>query len=409
LSTVQSFSFFFCLIRTRSLNSLSAGIQQNIIIRMAVNAMTMRKIICLLIAVLSLIGLGSAYAINFQAPDELTAGEPMILTGTSTLPSGFSIEIILYQTEPGIKEIERDNIIIQEGGKWSFTFETAGLDDGTYKIEVLEKTAWKDGEYVRYDFSSKSDTLKIFRIIDRSDELKITSATVQNYNGLLDVSGEVEGLGDSGVQITVEGPSGVIFGPEYIATDTEGRFSKDIPIEEGGLFLVKFKDNRGFISSVSITIEGYTTLPTPTPSISPEIKSVSASATASRESPAYFVVDSRAGDVTISTSTGIDWVIEYVDEESNGETINSQGTLQPEKTTVSSKGGNIYVKTYPVKYTDEEVVTLFALNADSVREDAQAATAFGDIPKETPAQDTPISIVIPILALIILGLSGKRH
>ena len=43
------------------------------------------------------VGTVSAYVINFEAPGEVTSGDEFVLSGTSTLPEGFSSEVVVFK------------------------------------------------------------------------------------------------------------------------------------------------------------------------------------------------------------------------------------------------------------------------------------------------------------------------
>ena len=365
----------------------------------------MRTVILALFGLLMLVSAGSAYYINFDAPDSLAAGEPLNITGESTLPPGFSTELVVYRLSPGLREMARETITIQEGGSWSLTIDTTGYTAGQYKFEIAEKSYWEDGEYRVYEYGSGSDTLHTFTIVDRSDELTISTPLSQRYDGTLELAGEVEGLGDAGVKITVEGPSGTVFGPQYIPTDMEGRFSRDIAIEEGGAFKVRFEDRNGYIDTVTFTITGYAT---PTATVTPTTAApMTAAGEASREVPAYFTIDTKPGSVIIESSTGTDWILEFVDENGNRRTVNEQGTVSPERITYEAGGEEVYVKAYPVQYAVTATITLSVQNAESVTLDPAAATVFGDTPPATPTQAAPLTPAVALAALIILCISRK--
>ncbi|MDT8357662.1 MAG: hypothetical protein RQ758_04070 [Methanomicrobiaceae archaeon] len=365
----------------------------------------MRTFILALFGLLILVSAGSAYYINFDAPDSLAAGEPLNITGESTLPPGFSTELVLYRLSPSVREMARETITIQEDGSWSLIIDTTGYAAGRYKFEIAEKAYWEDGEYRVYEYGSGSDTLHTFTIVDRSGELTISAPLSQRYDGTLQLAGKVAGLGDAGVKITVEGPSGTVFGPQYIQTDKEGRFSREIAIEEGGAFQVRFEDRKGFIHTVTFTVTGYAT-PTETaaPTSAPPL---TAAGEASREIPAYFTIDTEPGTVTIESSTGTDWILEFVEENANERTVNEQGTVSPERITYEAGGEEVYVKAYPVQYAVTSTITLSVQNAESVTLDPAAATAFGDTPPATPTQATPLGPAVALAALVILCISRK--
>ena len=55
----------------------------------------MNKIVLLVMGLLFCIGCVSAYQVVIQAPDTLTVGEPLIVTGTTTFGIGTPIDVVL--------------------------------------------------------------------------------------------------------------------------------------------------------------------------------------------------------------------------------------------------------------------------------------------------------------------------
>jgi len=366
----------------------------------------MKKIACLLIVVLAIAVPSSAYLINCDCPNELYVGEPLEISGTSNLPAGFTTDIVFYK---GPRVIERKLFTIQDEGDWSASFDTKGLDEGVYKIEIEEKAQYIDHEYVLYEFGSGSDTLNVITIIDRSDEITITSPLIQGFSDTLRISGTMEENPNSAVKITVVGPSGPVFGPSFVATDTSGHFTVDVPVSETGSYEVTFADAEGLITTATFTVKGSTAPPTATPTSTPETTTFEATAEASRENPAFFAIDTRVGAVRITTSEGVDWVVEYVDEDGTLKKVNTQGRLNAEEIRLTAKGGTIHLKVYPVRFDDEETVTIYAENVESAMVAPDAASIFGDAPEATPTTQSPIPAVLPFLAVLLAGLMYFRR
>ncbi len=365
----------------------------------------MKKIACLLIVALAMAVPSSAYLINCDCPTELYVGETLDISGTSNLPAGFSTDIVLYK---GPKVIERKSFTVQEDGDWSASFETQGLEQGVYKIEIEEKAQYVDHEYVLYEFGSGSDTLNVVSLIDRSGEIAITSPLTQGFSETLRIAGELEEQSNSAVKITVVGPSGTVFGPEYVSTDAFGHFSVDVPVSETGSYEVTFADAGGVITMATFTVKGATAPPTASPTSIPESDTHEATAQASRENPAFFAVDTNAGAVHITTSEGVDWVVEYVDEDGTLKKVNTQGRLNAEEIHLTAKGGTVYLKVYPVRFNDEETVTVYAENVESASVAPDAATVFGDVPAATPTPQSPLPAMLPFLALVLAGMMYFR-
>jgi len=367
----------------------------------------MKKFTCLIlicIAVAGLAGSVSAYIISCDCPSEIALGQSLDIKGGSNLPAGFSPNLELYRDTQMITE---EQITIQSDGSWSASFDADIFVAGQYKLQIQKK------EYGYGSSSDISDTRPIIiTVADRSDEIVFSSPLVQDFTGNLDIEGRFRDRGDSGVNIQISRSSEIIFGPEYIATDSDGKFSKEIPIEDGGKYSIIFSDSDdGYVTEKRVTVgpaeKPTTQVPEDTyPLSSTEISAISE---ASRDNPAYFTVDSRPGTLTIKTSEGIDWVVEYVDEDGNQEKVDEQGTLTPETVTLKSSGGNVHLKIYPRMFTESGTVTVFAKNANSVNLDAYAASVFGDALPETPATGSPLQIALVMLGLGITAMIVRRQ
>ncbi len=370
--------------------------------------MIMKRIAWLsFISMLLIVGTASAAYIGISAPDRVEAGEPLIVTGTTmpeglTKPSltpGFSTDVVLYYASGTKQEIARNTIVIQQDGTFMTTFETAGLRGGQYTVEIIDPT--------KTTFGGSSITLKFVTIVNRAEEIKLTAPTTQIYDGTLSLAGSVPSLGDAGVQIEVAHGSATVFGPTYIKTDENGAFSLEVPITEGGMYRAQYADYKGFITAVDYTVTGGFVTPTPagpTPTILPD--AMTAAAGASRDAPAYFVIDTKPGTVTITTSPGIDWVIEYTDEDQATHKVNNKGLVEGEEASFTARGGVVYVKVYPMSYTDSGTVRLTVENAETVQASQTPPAVFGDVPATTPA--TPIPVVLGIFALLILLVIRQR-
>ena len=74
----------------------------------------------------------------------------------------------------------------------------------------------------------------------------------------------------------------------------------------------------------------------------------------------------RQGPVRVFTSSGTDWVIEYIDPSGQRAKMNTKGPGFPEELTVQGNGETQYFMVYPNKYSDQANVTLFAENANDI-------------------------------------------
>jgi hypothetical protein len=177
-----------------------------------------------------------------------------------------AIDVVFYQSQYTANLID-DRVVVMQGDKTTYTviFNTNGLKGGQYKVEAKLRS-------YQTDLRSGSITVFIVQVIDRSGEIHITSPTTQTLGDALRIGGTIDKIGDQGVQMEVQGPSGIIFGPDWIETSrdmnaVDGKFSRKIPVSEPGNYDVSFSDQRGesggFIGTVSFTVNAPATIPTP--------------------------------------------------------------------------------------------------------------------------------------------------
>jgi hypothetical protein len=197
-----------------------------------------------------------------------------------------------------------------------------------------------------------------------------------------------------------------VYGPIYIATLNDA-FSTDIAITEGGFYTAYFSDHKGYIGSAQFTVSEPVQTTVATTTATPA-QQVSATAQASRSQPAYFEVDTRQGTVTMSTSSGIDWVLEYVDEDSQLSVMNERGTIGGETVAFTAKGGNVYVKMYPFTFSDQGTVTLTVTNGDSVTVCTSCMALFTTTPPPTTTQKSPLPAFLALIALALLVIARRR-
>lgn len=339
-------------------------------------------------------GVTSAYELSIDTPLQLQRGMPLVVNGTSNLPAGISVDVVLSRSEYSTEEVARETVTLQGSKDFTITFDTKDLSKGQYKVEVPAIAG--------YSFLGSSVSLRVVTIIDRTDEITITSQKVQQMDGFLRLNGAIKNLKNAGVQIEVEGPDDeVLFGPAFIATNVEGTFSKNIPITEVGQYEVSFTDSNGYIGTIVFTVNEVpvlATIPTTLPTARPLN---SAAGMASNDHPAYFIV-TGSGPIVISTSAGTDWVIEYPDANGVIRKVNNKGKIDPEQVSVEGSGGIITLKVYPYRLSDEGEVTLTAEGADSIQLATGVPEAFAST--ATPTQKSPIPVALVIMALLALGI-----
>lgn len=230
----------------------------------------MNKFVLLALGLFFLSGIASSYQINIYAPDTLAVGKPLIVTGTTTFGIGTPIDVVLYYQLTTSTEVWRRIAYVQSDKTFSVVFDTTNLKKGLYKVEVPVNGL------------GDSVTMRLVQLIDRSDDIYLSSPSTQNFNTKIYVAGTIKGDENSGVQIEVTGPDGSrIMGPQYISTNYQGYFSVAVPIALIGVYDVSFTDVKGFIGTrnVSVIGTGTTVLPTITGSGTPSGNSQTPSAT----------------------------------------------------------------------------------------------------------------------------------
>jgi hypothetical protein len=371
----------------------------------------MKKILLIAIFLLIITGTASAYEITISAPQSLRVGELIVVNGTSNLPAGVSFDITLshsgYLTE--IKETK--TVIVQGDKNFSVVFPTTGYSKGTYKLEVLPVG--------NYRYLGNSVTLRVVELIDRSDEIVLTSPLTQYFSGKLQVAGTAKKVGNRGISLEITSPDrAVIFGPGFIQTSTTGTFSREVPIEKPGNYSVNFTDEKGYVGTFTFFVRPLDTNQLPV-AASPSVAATpivtasslaSASLSGSKDEPVYFEVVTRTGPVRIYTSSGVDWVIEYVDDTGTRIKMNNKGQGFPEEVTIQGKGDTRYFMVYPNKYSDQAEITLYAENSDNVLASNTRPSAFPSAGAVTPGstQKAGLPLWIFIAAVGMLALLRKR-
>jgi hypothetical protein len=218
----------------------------------------MKRILLGAVLLLMLVSAASAYGLVLSGPGSVTVGKPIIVNVTSDLPAGTGMDIVMYRSVYTSTLIDSKILVMQEAkDTYQAIFNTIGLQGGTYKIEARLRSM------TGTDLRTGSITSILVEVIDRSGEIHLTSPTTQKLGDALVIEGSIDKIGDSGVQMEVRGPSGILFGPDWISTQrsvntNEGIFSKTIPVAEEGEYDVSFSDQRGsmgsFIGTVTFTV-----------------------------------------------------------------------------------------------------------------------------------------------------------
>ncbi|MGB7787470.1 hypothetical protein [Methanoregula sp.] len=205
----------------------------------------MKKIVLLVLGLLFLSGWVSAYQVNINAPDSLTVGKPLIVTGTTTFGVGTPIDVVLYYQLTTSTEIQREIVYVQSDKTFKAIFDTTGFDTGTYKVEVPANGL------------GDSINMRVIQLVDRDNEIFLASPVSQNLTGTIYIAGNIKGDENSGVQIEVTDSDGLlVFGPQYVNTNTAGDFVADVPVSQPGDYYVSFTDAQGFIGTRTISVVG---------------------------------------------------------------------------------------------------------------------------------------------------------
>lgn len=345
-------------------------------------------------------GFAQAYELIIQTPTEIQRGMPIVVNGTSNLPPGISVDIVLSKSGFTTEELKRETVTLQANKEFSVVFDTSGYTKGVYKVEVPAISG--------YSYLGDSVTLRVIQLIDRSDEIVFRAFTSQEMDGTLDIEGIISGLKNSGVQIGVTGKGEKpVFGPAYIPVGSDGSFSTKVPVTETGPYNISFTDGRGFIGTVMVTVTEKPSATLPPTVIPTENPIVSASAFASRDNPANFiVVTGGPGEYRIFTSSGVDWVIEYTDPSGKVVRVNEKGSVGNEEFILNTTEDVVALKVYPYSYTAEGDVLLSADGADKVEASSsgtaspQSGTTTGT-PSGTPTETEQSFPALPVIAVVI--------
>ena len=349
-------------------------------------------------------GFAQAYELIIKTTPEIQRGMPIVVNGTSNLPPGISVDIVLSKSGFTTEELKRETVTLQANKEFSVVFDTSGYSKGVYKVEVPAISG--------YSYLGDSVTLRVIQLIDRSDEIVFRAFTSQEMDGTLDIEGIISGLKNSGVQIGVTGKGDKpVFGPAYISVGSDGSFSTKVPVNETGAYNISFTDGRGFIGTVMVTVTEKPAMTQPPTVVPTENPIVSASAYASRDNPANFiVVTGGPGTYRVFTSSGIDWVIEYTDPSGKSVKVNEKGSVGNEEILLNTTEDVVALKVYPYSYTAEGNVLLSADGAEKVEASSSgtSSTLTGTntgTPTGTPTETEQSFPTLPVIAVVIVVIA----
>ena len=304
-------------------------------------------------------GYVQAYELSISTREKVQRGMPLIINGTSNLPPGISVDIIISKSGHTVQEVGRETVTLQANEEFSVVFDTTDFTKGIYKVEVPAVSG--------YRYLGDSVTLRVVEVIDRSDELRFSAPKNQEMDGDLDIQGSILGIKNTGVQIEVIGPGDeIIYGPNFVSTNTDGSFDLKVPITKDGVYDVSFTDSKWYVGKTSVTVLPKPDLTTVSATALATRTVMKATAPSSRDQPAVFLVLTGTDEVRIFTSPGIDWIIEYTDASGTLIKVNARGEMDGEEVIMNGTNGTVMVRVYPYKYSINEQVTLNAEGAESV-------------------------------------------
>ncbi len=220
----------------------------------------MKKILLIALFLMSIVGSASAYQLYLVCPDTVQVGLPLKCSIDSNFPAGTTFDVVVYQSGYTATALRRQSVTIQENHATQYQLiDTKGLPGGQYKVEI---------QFIGPDegrLSSDSVTLQLPRLLDRSNEITITSPMTQTSDEPLRIEGSVTKVGNEGVQIEVTGPDGVIFGPQWIGTKLyiqsgAGEFTQQVSVSKPGDYDVSFRDSKGYIGVKTFKVVAPATL-----------------------------------------------------------------------------------------------------------------------------------------------------
>ena len=207
---------------------------------------------------------------HLSCPETVQVGLPLKCSIDSNFPAGTTFDVVVYQSGYTATPLRRQSVTVQENQATQYQLiDTKGLPGGQYKVEI---------QFIGPDegrLSTDSVTLQLPRLLDRSNEITITSPMKQTSDEPLRIEGSVTKVGNEGVQIEVTGPDGVIFGPQWIGTKEliqsgAGEFTQQVSVSKPGDYEVSFRDSKGYIGVKTFkVIAPATPVPTTIPTTAP--------------------------------------------------------------------------------------------------------------------------------------------
>jgi len=369
----------------------------------------------LIVIMLGLCNCASAYYLYIDAPSNIRVGEDLYIEGSTNTPSPDVIHIVFSQVSNTPIEIDRISIPINDRNETIFngTFSTSELEAGRYRIEGLSDS--------RRNFSGDSRTLRVVTLEDRTNEVSLTSQREQWVSDVLKVTGSIRNFRDTSVTFELKKDEEIVFGPSPIPV-SHGRFDYNIPVSEPGMYILSISDSRGLIGEYQYILRAEngesrapqeeiarppvepiqtepvasTDVSSPAPTAVPTTMATLVSTIApidktsadiqyharlSRADAGFYTIEPSDDIVIITTSTGVDWVIEYIDPITQSKhRVNDADAHTAESIKISTGGSLLYVKIYPFSFNEVADITILGTGIASIVADNRARIALGAPP-----------------------------
>ena len=380
------------------------------------------QVLLIVLTMLALCSCASAYYLYIDAPTNLRLGEEIYVEGSTNTPPPDVIHIVLSYVSNIPVEVARFSIPIEnrEDITFNVTFDTSELEAGRYRIEGTSDS--------RRSFSGDSRILRVITLEDRTNEISLISQREQWVSDVLKVAGSIRDFKDSSVLFELKKEGETVFGPAQVPV-TYGQFDYNIPINEPGTYMLSISDYRGLIGvyqyvlnaedTVGTTLQNEIVRPTamPTQTEQPQteqsivdtdvptsaqtaiptttITTVSTTIPVdeagapqfeyhdrlSRAEAGFYIIEPSGDSIVITTTTGVDWVIEYIDPITQSKyRVNDEVADKPESVRIVTDGSPVYVKIYPYSFNEVADITLFGTGITSLSVDNRARIAFGAPP-----------------------------
>ncbi|MDR2855086.1 MAG: hypothetical protein LBV40_02875 [Methanomicrobiales archaeon] len=396
------------------------------------------RILLIISIMLALCSCASAYYLYLDSPTNLRLGEEIYVEGSTNTPPPDVIHIVLSHVSTAPVEVARFSVPIEERGDFTFnaTFDTSELEAGRYRIEGIADS--------RRNFSGDSRILRVLTLEDRTNEITLVGQREQWVSDVLKVAGSIRDFKDSSVSFELKKEGETVFGPTQVPV-TYGKFDYNIPISEPGTYMLSISDYRGLVGVYQYILNTEDTVGTPSqneivrptavpiqteetqteeiqteqtqtqepvvdtvvqttdPTTIPTTEITAESTTAegdeialpidggafsfeyndrlSRTEAGFYTIEPSADVIVITTTAGVDWVIEYIDPMTQSKhRVNDEVVDKPESVQITTGGSPVHVKIYPYSFNEVADITLFGAGISSLSVDNSARIAFGAPP-----------------------------